>query len=113
MKTVFEHIRGRLLGDNIFSYEKLKKSEWSNEFELLMRNRLIFGAYRYGKMRCKPDYDYIDSLLDRAKKYLKDGNQEYLVDIANFAMLEFVDGKHSNKHFKTIDDHNYHTRIKK
>jgi hypothetical protein len=92
------------------SLEDLHKSEWSPEFEKLMRNRLIQGSMRYGKMghgsipKGKPRYDRCNSIRKRLKIYEDTGNLEMLVDIANFALLLFEERYHPNSHFKSIDD---------
>lgn len=88
------------------SYDELKKTEWSPEFEKLMRNRLIMGAYRYGRIHesNKPNYDRTSSIEKRLNKYRETGNVEFLVDIANLCLLEFEVGNHPNKHFQSIDD---------
>ena len=114
MKTITQHLRDRLLGflKPPPTLEELYRTEWAPSFEGFMRNRLVIGAFRYGKMGYKPDYDYIGSLIERAELYRKTGNQEHLVDVANFAMLEFVDGKHPNKHMRSVDGHDYHTVVK-
>lgn len=94
-------------------YEELRKSEWSEEFEKLMRNRLIFGAIRYGCMghgkipKNKPTYDRIESIKKRLKFFEETGNAEWLIDIANIALLIFEEKQHPNFHFKQIDD-GYH-----
>jgi hypothetical protein len=106
-KTVTEHIRAHLLkGLEKLTYEKLKETEWSPRFEALMRNRLIFGAIRYGCLNApgKPQYDRAASIANRLAKYTATGNLEHLVDIANLAMCEFEEGQHPRKHFKSIDD---------
>ena len=83
----------------------LEKSEWSETFEQLMRNRLIIGAFRYGRAHTeKPKYDRISSAIKRLKKYTESGNTEYLVDVANLCLLEFEEGTHFKKHFAAIDD---------
>ena len=88
------------------SYEELKKTEWSEEFERLMRNRLIIGALRYGRLGAanKPQYDRINSMIKRLTKYQETGNKEFLVDVANICLLEFVECNHPNQHFHAIDD---------
>lgn len=97
----------------IHDYKALEESEWSDEFENLMRNRLILGAMRYGKLHAhgKPEYDRIESAHNRLQQYEKTGNIEHLVDVANMMLLEFEEGMHPNKHFKPIDD-GIHTKIK-
>lgn len=93
--------------------EALRVSEWSSQFETFMRNRLIMGAIRYGKLHKpgKPIYDRVESIHKRLQLYQETGNQEYLVDIANFALLEFEEGKHPLKHFSSVDD-GIHAKIK-
>jgi hypothetical protein len=105
VKTVFEHIRARLLAPRDI-YEELKQTQWCSRFEQLMRNRLIVGAFRYGGIRTpSKGFDVIGSIVSRAGKYLKDGNQEHLVDIANLAMVEFVSPMcHPNPTWSPVDD---------
>ena len=84
----------------------LAQSEWSSEFEKLMRNRMIAGAFRYGKMNVKgkPQYARVESCLKRLKKFQETGNTEFLVDVANLCLIEFVEGIHPKKHFRSVDD---------
>ena len=98
----------------VSSYEELKKTEWSEEFERLMRNRLIIGALRYGRLGAanKPQYDRANSMIKRLSKYKETGNKEFLVDVANLCLLEFVECSHPNQHFHAIDD-GEHTEILK
>ena len=99
--------------DKTMTYESLRKTEWSDEFENLMRNRLLMGAFRYGKIReqNKPNYMRMQSAERRMKLYEETGNDELLVDIANLCLLEFMIGKHPKKHFNSIDD-GEHAEIK-
>jgi hypothetical protein len=86
--------------------DELRKSEWSPRFEKLMRNRLIMGAIRYGKLHAagKPDYNRIGSILKRIKQYETTKNKELLVDIANLCLLEFEEGIYPESNFTVIDD---------
>ena len=112
--SIHAYIRNHLLRDIPFapkefkkgSIDDMRKSEWSSTFETLMRNRLVMGAYRYGKFCSpgKPRYSHIPSIIEHAKLYEKTHNTEHLVDIANLALCEFVEGEHPQKHFKAIDD---------
>ena len=88
------------------TFEELQQSEWSVDFEKLMRNRLIMGAMRYGRIgaKNKPKYDRINSMIKRLTKYQESGNKEFLVDVANLCLLEFVECNHLNEHFNSIDD---------
>ncbi len=88
------------------SLTDLKKSEWNTLFEQLMRNRLIIGALRYGKLLSpgKPKYDRVNSMIKRLNAYQQSGNKEHLVDVANLSMLEFTECHHPRQHFQAIDD---------
>lgn len=113
MKTVTEHIRHSVLKNaaiNPLDYDQLIITEWSSQFEQLQRNRLIIGALRYGCFNDpkKKRYNRCDSIHKRLKIYEKTRNTEYLVDIANMAMLEFEEGNHKKKHFRSVK-HEEHT----
>lgn len=96
---LFEHPKAK------HTFAELEASEWSPQFERLMRNRLIMGALRYGKLGAsgKPNYDRCKSILKRLMTYRVTGNQELLVDIANLCLVEFVDGQHPNRHWHAVD----------
>lgn len=96
---------------------KLFTTQWSAEFEQLMRNRLVMGALRYGVMGSdgKPQYDRLSSVLKRLDQYRLTGNTELLVDCANLLLLEFVEGDHPLRHFKALDVDNVaqHVSVRK
>jgi hypothetical protein len=87
--------------------DELKKSEWDDTFEQLMRNRLIVGSFRYGLLKDsdRPSYKRVSSIIDRLQMYLEDGNTEHLVDAAAISLAEYVCGDHPLKHFGPNDDH--------
>jgi len=91
--------------------EILKKTEWSDYFERLMRNRMIVGAFRYGRLhdKKKKKWNRVESAIIRLKLYEQTGNLEHLVDVANMCLLEFEIGAHPKKHFQSADDQ-HHTR---
>ena len=93
---------------------ELGRSEWSDKFESLMRNRLILGAMRYGKINApdKPKYNRIEMIRYRLGKYVETGNTEFLVDCANACMLEFIEGSHPDKHFRATEEVS-HCKIKR
>lgn len=91
------------------SLVELAETEWSPEFERLMRNRLIMGALRYGtfaehRTAGSNGYDNVGSCIERLKKYQADGNMEHLVDVANLCLKEFLVGDHPLRHFDSADD---------
>lgn len=76
--------------------DELYRMQWNAEFEKLMRNRLAMGALRYGFLseqigRCKTDN--ITQIQMRLDNYVKTKNAECLIDIANFALVEFTVNK--------------------
>lgn len=108
MRTVTQHIRARV--ESIL-YEmpplsEMRKTEWSRRFENLMRNRLLMGGIRYGILKTKGEqgYDMIGSMKRRIEMYQETGNTEFLVDVANLALLEFEHPKHPKAHFGAKDD---------
>lgn len=90
-----------------WDWNKLQ-AEWCEEFEQKMRNRLMMGAMRYGGLR-NPNNPgrttnfNTEQMLKRTKLYIETGNAEHLVDVANFALAEFVQQRHPKYHFKAID----------
>jgi hypothetical protein len=96
------------------SLESLQQSEWSHEFEMHCRSRLIMGAFRYGLLNKpgKKKFDRIPDMIKRLQDYQVTGNDEILVDVANLAMMVFEEGAHENKHFKSVDDGIHSQEIK-
>jgi hypothetical protein len=93
--------------------EELRRTEWSPVFEKLMRNRLLMGAFRYGRLKAKdkPKYNRVQKIKDKIEMYERTGNLEFLVDIANIALMEFEEGEHPLKHFRSTDDKDHSTII--
>jgi hypothetical protein len=83
-----------------FDAAELWRTEWSPRFEQLQRNRLVMGAYRYGRLNApgKARYDRIASIIERLEEYKVTGDDDLLVDTANLSMLEFEEGDHPLKH---------------
>lgn len=92
--------------------EHLRETEWSPVFERLMRNRLLFGAMRYGRIGApgKPQYDRVASCVKRLQQYAETGNKELLVDVANLCLLEFVECAHPLAHFRDAGDDVEHVK---
>lgn len=74
--------------------EEILKTEYSNYFDDIRKNMMIVSFYKYGKLEDNyKNYKCIDclgSLEERIKKYKETGNTEFLADVANFAMIEFM-----------------------
>lgn len=114
MPTIHDRIRARLLarvidaplGDKRESLAALRFSEWSPRFERRMREGLLMGRFRYGRMQRtdRLNYDRTGSAQKRLAEYRKTGNLEMLVDAANLCMLEFEHGTHPLRHWGPVDD---------
>lgn len=86
--------------------ESLRSSEWCSEFEQLMRNRLVFGAFRYGLFanHGDGDYDILASIRRRLDAYERDKNLEHLVDAATLSMVRFRRDRVRGATLRPIDD---------
>jgi hypothetical protein len=89
---------------------ELRRTQWNDEFEELMRARLVMGAFRYGMFSEQTEirHDNPNSIHDHLVAYVMSGNGEHLVDIANLALVEFTLPSHPKFHFQAIDDGNHH-----
>lgn len=90
-------------------------TEFSNNFCQGMANRMAVSYHKYGPVsEAYPEkVDAIESLKTRLKLYMEGGevkgvqiapgNTEYLMDVANFAMIEYMHPKHPKAFFKATD----------
>lgn len=93
--------------------EEILATEYSVNFDNLRKNRMVHAFFKYGPLRTNYDADLslidaVASLQRRLALYEKTGNTEYLVDIANFAMIEYMYPSHPNAHFDPVDDGKSH-----
>lgn len=75
------------------------------EFDGLRRNRMLMSFFKYGPLQTNYSerlIDSIKSLVRYLEKYQRTGNTEYLVDVANFAMIEFMAPQHPLSHFDAL-----------
>ena len=82
--------------------EQILKRDYSNEFETLRQNAIIQSHYKYGWMsESYPELaNAFGSLKKRIDLYEQTGNADWLIDIANFAMIEFMYPAHPAYHFR-------------
>ena len=76
------------------SYGEILKTEYSEKFDIIRKDMMVMSYYKYGgikenheKFKCM---DAIKNLEARLQKYKETGNTEFLADVANFAMIEFM-----------------------
>jgi hypothetical protein len=92
------------------SLDALRRTQWNEAFEELMRNRLLMGAFRYGTFSEQRHrrHDNAGSMEKHLTAYRETGNAEHLVDIANLALVEFTLPAHPNFHWQSLDDGDHH-----
>jgi len=74
------------------SREEILKRDFSNAFIEKMKNAIEMSHYKYGwANKTYPELaQAYKCIKQRLELYEKTHNTEYLVDVANFAMLEFL-----------------------
>ena len=90
-------------------------SEISQQFLQGMVNRMMVSFYKYGPVAdAYPNkVNALASLQQRLDKYKKTGNTEFLIDAANFAMIESMYPSLPNAFFKGTDSDQSPGRITK
>lgn len=80
---------------------EILKTEFSEEFVKGMRDRMVVSYFKYGPVAdAYPDkVDAMKSAIARLHNYMDTGNAEWLMDAANFLMIEFMHPKHPTAHF--------------
>lgn len=80
-------------------------SEFSPQFVARMQRSMGVSFHKYGAV--KDAYPHkvnaVKSLRHRLQLYEETGNADYLVDVANFAMIEFMCPAHPDFHDKPTD----------
>lgn len=73
------------------SREEILSREFSEEFIGKMKNSIELSHYKYGWMsKTYPELaQAVKCIQERIDLYNKTHNTEYLVDVANFAMIEY------------------------
>lgn len=79
----------------------LDEKEFSEPFVQKMKNRMWTSMHKYGKVKdAVGKTDFVANIKTRLSKYEADGNTEWLIDAANFCMMEFEFPAHKNSHFR-------------
>jgi hypothetical protein len=80
-------------------------SQYSVEFLQGMIDRLLVGYSKYGHIS-----DSVAKGMDpeteahaRIRKYRETGNTEWLIDAANYCMIEFMFPSHNDAHYRPTD----------
>lgn len=91
--------------------DKILATEWSNDFEMKRKRAMAMSYYKYGPVvdnyekhnKSEGFLDAVANATRRIKRYEETGNTEFLVDAANFCMIEFMYPQHDKAHFKSTD----------
>lgn len=77
-----------------YRYQLMGKEKVSPQFDDLRQKMMIMSFYKYGAMKDNYDkhkcMDALGNIRKRCEKYIETKNVEFLADIANFAMIEFM-----------------------
>lgn len=87
------------------SKEEIMKRDWSAEFVAKMERAIETSHYKYGWMSdTYPELaQAIKCIQERLNLYNRTHNLDYLVDIANFAMIEYKHPSYSDAHYTPQD----------
>lgn len=84
----------------------LPKSEWDEEYDKRRKNRVATSFYKYGSAKDnfgKHLVNPMESAEMCKKKYIETGNTEYLLDMGNYIMFEYMYPSLPNAFFKATD----------
>lgn len=88
-------------------FDKILKTEYSQKFDDIRKKMMVMSYFKYGPLienyKKEKTINAIGSLEKRLKKYKETGNTEFLADVANFAMIEFMNPQHPKAHYKPTD----------
>lgn len=75
-------------------FEKILSTEYSARFDEIRKQMMLMSYYKYGPVRKNHSefkcMDAVANIEARLQKYKETGNTEFLADVANFAMIEFM-----------------------
>lgn len=80
--------------------------EYSEKFDKLRKNLVETSFYKYGSAKQNfgnGNIQAIPTLKLCLQKYKDTGNTEYICDLANYAMFEFMYPQHPKAHFRATD----------
>lgn len=87
------------------SKDDIMKRDWSTEFITKMERAIEMSHYKYGWMSdTYPELAQASKCIqERLDLYNKTHNLEYLVDIANFAMIEYKHPSYPDASYTPLD----------
>ena len=89
------------------NFEDILKTEYSIRFDEIRKNMMVMSYYKYGSLKDNYDkykcMDALGNLKKRIEKYEETGNTEFLADVANYAMIEFMNPSIKGAHYSPTD----------
>lgn len=87
------------------SREEILKRDFSKPFIGKMENAIVMSHFKYGWMsKTYPELaQAYKCIKERLELYEKTHNTEYLVDVANFAMIEFMHPSFEDSKYTPMD----------
>lgn len=84
---------------------RVPDTEFSMKFVRGMADRMIISNAKYGDVtdEAVKKLDPLKNLEVRLAKYRETGNTEWLMDVGNCAMIEFMFPQHPDAHFRSTD----------
>lgn len=74
--------------------QQILKTEYSEKFDEIRKSMMVTSYFKYGPMQENYEkfkcMDALGNIEKRLAKYRETGNTEFLADVANFAMIEFM-----------------------
>ena len=86
--------------------EEILKWDFSGAFVSKMKNAMEVSHYKYGwTSKTYPELaQAYKCIAERLDAYVRTHNKDYLVDVANFAMIEFMHPAFDDAVYKPTDD---------
>ena len=85
--------------------EDIKKENVDDTFIERMCNAMIMSAFKYGKVNEYASKVALDKMQQELSMFMKDGNTEHMVNIANYAMIRYMFPK-EGEGYKGTDSNN-------
>lgn len=83
------------------------QTEYSEQADKIRKSMVAMSFYKYGavkdNVRIHKTVETIKSLEKRLEAYKTTGNTEFLLDVMNFAMFEFMYPQKENAEYKPTD----------
>jgi hypothetical protein len=91
--------------------ERILSSEYSERFDEIRKGLMLQSHYKYGWLKdaygadAEKPISAVKSLIKYLEKYNETGNLEFIADVANFAMIEFMFPERKDAFFKYTESH--------